>query len=63
MKKENTEFRIVDSFVDTELEDSIIGGCLSAGRDAVGELIRADVKAEHFTQESAARAYRALMPR
>ena len=61
MKKENTEFRIVDSFVDTELEDSIIGGCLSAGRDAVGELIRADVKAEHFTQESAARAYRALM--
>lgn len=61
MNEGKTQVRLVDSFIDTELEDRIIGGCLSAGRDAVGELIRSNVKAECFTQEKAAYAFRALV--
>ena len=61
MKDEKNQVMIVDSFVDTELEDRIIGGCLSAGREAVGELIRSNVRAECFTQKEAAYAFRALV--
>ena len=61
MGKEKTQLAIVDSFVDTDLEDRIIGGCLSAGRDAVGELIRSNVRAECFTQKEAAAAFEVLL--